>query len=106
MHVCNFAKTAKFLINEGDLKEAAFLLHQAIEQTYSTFLLVLTNYSPASQNLKFLRRLAEDQKLEMANMWLKEQTRFKAWFNIINQAYVKARYFPHFETTEVHSTGS
>lgn len=38
-------------------KAAAFTLHQAIEHTYATLLLVLTNYSPPSHKLTFLRAL-------------------------------------------------
>lgn len=54
-HAKVFTKTAAFCVGENDLKEAAFLLHQSIEQAYAALLLVLTNYSPASHNLKHLR---------------------------------------------------
>jgi predicted nucleotidyltransferase/HEPN domain-containing protein len=99
-HARVFAQTAGFLLQEGDIKEATFILHQAIEQTYSTFLLVTTNYSPSSHNLKFLRGLAEGQRNELAKAWPQDQQRYKAWFNIVNEAYVKARYSPHFDITE------
>ncbi|MFB8339791.1 nucleotidyltransferase and HEPN domain-containing protein [Brucella cytisi] len=99
-HASKFAKGAAFYCQEGDFKEAAFLLHQAIEQAYSTFLLVTTNYSPSSHNLKFLRRLSEGQRNELAKAWPQDQQRYKAWFNIVNEAYVKARYSPHFDITE------
>lgn len=99
-HASKFAKGAAFYCLEGDFKEAAFLLHQAIEQAYSTFLLVTTNYSPSSHNLKFLRRLSEGQRNELAKAWPQDQQRYKAWFNIVNEAYVKARYSPHFDITE------
>ncbi|ASV84574.1 nucleotidyltransferase domain protein [Ochrobactrum quorumnocens] len=99
-HARAFTRFSEFGINQGDLKEAAFLLHQAIEQAYSSFLLVTTNYSPASHNLKFLRRLSEGQRNELAKAWPQDQQRYKAWFNIVNEAYVKARYSPHFDITE------
>ncbi|ELT48200.1 hypothetical protein D584_15223 [Brucella intermedia M86] len=99
-HARVFAKTAGYLLEEGDIKEATFILHQAIEQAYSTFLLVTTNYSPSSHNLKFLRRLSEGQRSELAKAWPQDQQRYKAWFNIVNEAYVKARYSPHFDITE------
>jgi hypothetical protein len=98
-HARVFAKTAVFLLSESNFKEAAFLLHQAIEQAYAVLLLVLTNYSPASHNIKFLRSLAEDQAQDLAEVWPRDQQRFIAWFNIINEAYVKARYSRHFEIT-------
>ncbi len=99
-HARVFSKTARFLLDERDLREATFILHQAIEQAYSSFLLVTTNYSPASHNLKFLRRLSEGQRNELAKAWPQDQQRYKAWFNIVNEAYVKARYSPHFDITE------
>ncbi|MCA0008489.1 MULTISPECIES: nucleotidyltransferase and HEPN domain-containing protein [unclassified Mesorhizobium] len=98
-HARVFAKTAGFLLSESNFKEAAFLLHQSIEQAYAVLLLVLTNYSPASHNVKFLRSLAEDQAQELAEVWPRDQQRFVAWFNVINEAYVKARYSRHFEIT-------
>ncbi|TPJ12208.1 HEPN domain-containing protein [Mesorhizobium sp. B2-7-3] len=98
-HARKFAKGATFYRNEKDYKEAAFLLHQSIEQAYAALLLVLTNYSPASHNLKFLRSLAEDQVQELAEAWPRDQQRFVAWFNVLNEAYVKARYSRHFEIT-------
>lgn len=96
-HARKFAKGSLFYMNEGDLKESAFLLHQSIEQAYATLLLVLTNYSPASHNLKHLRGLAESQAQQLANAWPRDQQRFVAWFNILNEAYVKARYSKHYE---------
>ncbi|WP_192242656.1 nucleotidyltransferase and HEPN domain-containing protein [Mesorhizobium silamurunense] len=99
-HAKKFAKGAVFYQRERDFKEAAFLLHQSIEQAYGALLLVLTNYSPASHNIKFLRGLAEDQAQQLAEVWPRDQQRFVAWFNIINEAYVKARYSRHFEITQ------
>lgn len=99
-HARAFTRFAQFGINQGDLKEAAFLLHQAVEQAYSSFLLVTTNYSPASHNLKFLRRLAEGHRNELTKVWPQDQQRYKSWFNMVNEAYVKARYSPYFDITE------
>ena len=96
----DFSKGAQFYASAGNLSLAAFELHQSIEQAYATLLLVLTNYSPASHNLKFLRGLAEEQHRALAEIWPRDQQRFIAWFNIVNEAYVKARYSRHFEITE------
>jgi uncharacterized protein len=98
-HAKTFAEGAAFFTGKGKHKEAAFLLHQAIEQAYATLLLVLTNYSPASHNIKFLRGLAENQARDLTEVWPRDQQRFVAWFNIINEAYVKARYSRHYEIT-------
>ncbi|NOV20927.1 HEPN domain-containing protein [Ensifer adhaerens] len=96
----NFLQLARSAAAANMWKEASFLLHQSIEQAYATLLLVLTNYSPASHNLNFLRGRAEEQHRELAEIWPRDQQRFAAWFNIVNEAYVKARYSRHFEITE------
>ncbi|AHK45865.1 putative nucleotidyltransferase protein [Ensifer adhaerens OV14] len=92
--------TLSALVEARNLSLAAFELHQSLEQAYATLLLVLTNYSPASHDLKFLRGLAEEQHRELAEIWPRDQQRFTAWFNILNEAYVKARYSRHYEITE------
>ncbi|MGF6160680.1 putative nucleotidyltransferase/HEPN domain-containing protein [Ensifer sp. KUDG1] len=92
-----FLRTSRFCAGEGNHKEAAFLLHQSIEQAYSTLLLVLTNYSPSSHNLRFLRGLAEDRAEDLVEVWPEQPQRYAAWFNVLNEAYVKARYSPHYD---------
>ncbi|APG88044.1 nucleotidyltransferase protein (plasmid) [Sinorhizobium americanum CCGM7] len=98
-------RTARWQMGQiGDAPEwarlAAFSLHQATEHAYSTVLLSLTDYSPASHNLKFLRGLAEDRDQRLIEAWPRDQHRFTAWYNILNEAYVKARYSKHFQITE------
>ncbi len=87
-----FLDTFLYVLKQGREKEAAFQLHQAIEQAYATLLLVHTNYSPPSHNLAFLRSLSEDQDRRLSEAWPREQQRHRAWFNTLNEAYVKARY--------------
>lgn len=89
-----FLNGARFYRDEDDYKLAAFLLHQSIEQAYSSVLLVLTNYSPTSHNLRFLRGLAEERAQELTGVWREDQQRYVAWFNLIDEAYIKARYSP------------
>lgn len=91
-----YLKGARFYTVEADVDEASFLIHQSIEQAYSTLLLTLTNYAPASHNIKFLRALAEDRDRRLAVAWPRDRQRFTAWFNLINEAYVKARYSPYY----------
>ncbi|QPB19561.1 nucleotidyltransferase and HEPN domain-containing protein [Rhizobium sp. 007] len=92
--------TSHYALSKAREKEAAFLLHQSVESAYSALLLTLTNYSPPSHNLKFLRGLAEDQDRRLIDAWPRDQHRYIAWYNILNEAYVKARYSKHFEITE------
>ncbi len=96
----DFQKLFDAGIDKRMRKTAAFLLHQAIEHAYATLLLVLTNYSPPSHKLTFLRALAEDQDRRLAETWPREQQRHRAWFNTLNEAYVKARYSKHYVISE------
>jgi predicted nucleotidyltransferase/HEPN domain-containing protein len=88
--------------DQGEIwrKGAAFSFHQAVEHAYATVLLVLTNYGPPSHKLKFLRALAEDQDRRLAEAWPREQQRHRAWFNTLNEAYVKARYSRHYAISD------
>lgn len=95
-----FTKGAQFYLSERDYNHSAFELHQAIEHTYAALLLVLTNYSPPSHKLSFLRALAEDQDRRLLDAWPREQQRHRAWFNTLNEAYVKARYSKHYVINE------
>ncbi|MFC3162873.1 nucleotidyltransferase and HEPN domain-containing protein [Ciceribacter thiooxidans] len=81
-------------------KHAAFTLHQAIERSYSVVLLTLTSYAPPSHNLKHLRQLAEDRDHRLVEIWPRGRQRYSAWFNAINEAYVKARYSDHYEISQ------
>ena len=95
-----FCQLARYAISDEQRNHAAFNLHQAVETAYSCLLLTLTNYSPPSHNIKFLRGLAEDRDQRLIDAWPRDQHRFTAWYNILNEAYVKARYSKHFEITE------
>jgi predicted nucleotidyltransferase/HEPN domain-containing protein len=86
--------------DENWRKDAAFALHQSLEQAFSCTLLTLTGYSPPSHNIKFLRSLAEEQDRRLAEAFPRDQHRERAWFNTLNEAYVKARYSKHFEISE------
>jgi predicted nucleotidyltransferase len=96
----DFAEGSRFYLDKTKLALAAFMLHQSIETAYSAFLLTLTNYSPPSHNLVFLRGLAEGQNRRLADAWPRDRQRYTAWFNAVNEAYVKARYSPHYEISE------
>jgi len=95
-----FLDMSRIASERGYTENSAFELHQSLEQAYSCVLLTLTNYGPPSHNIKFLRSLAEDQDQRLADAFPRDQHRERAWFNTINEAYVKARYSKHFEIGE------
>ncbi|EJZ20264.1 nucleotidyltransferase and HEPN domain-containing protein [Rhizobium sp. Pop5] len=92
--------TSRYSLSKGRYNESAFLLHQAIEHAYSTLLLTVTNYGPPSHSLTFLRKLAEGRDRRLIDAWPRDQQRYRAWFNTINEAYVKARYSKHFDVSK------
>ncbi|MBN9982563.1 HEPN domain-containing protein [Rhizobium laguerreae] len=95
-----FLDTARYALSQGRGKEAAFLTHQSLEQAYSCVLLTLTNYGPPSHNIKFLRSQAEEQARLLTEAFPRDQHRERAWFNTLNEAYVKARYSKNYEISE------
>ncbi len=95
-----YKKGFDFYNREGDINEAAFLLHQAIEQAYASVLLTLTNYTPASHNLKVLRSFAEERDRRLIEAFPRDHHRERAWFNTINEAYVKARYSSQYKISQ------
>jgi len=92
-------KGAKFYISEGDSSWAAFLLHQATEHFYHTVLHVLTLYSPKSHKIKFLRDKSEDIARDLIPIWPRDSKFARRCFELLQQAYVNARYSPHYKIT-------
>lgn len=90
-------KGARFYIDEGDNKDAAFLLHQATERLYNGLLLVTTLYTPKSHNLVRLRGLVEQAHPELAEVWPGDSKFHRRCFELLRAAYVKARYSRHYK---------
>ncbi|RYY23406.1 MAG: HEPN domain-containing protein [Sphingomonadales bacterium] len=95
-----FLGTAQFAIGQGWRNRAAFLLHQAAEQLYHCTLLTLTLYSPKSHKLNFLRSHAEEVAPELIAAWPRADKSSRRCFELLRQAYVNARYSPHYEISD------
>ena len=78
-------------------KDAAFLLHQAVERAYVGFLLVHTFYFPRSHNIKFLRSLAEDVDQRLTAAWPRVGRPERRRFEMLKRAYVEARYSDQYD---------
>src|SRR5690606_11378253 len=91
---------AKFHIAQGNLKDAAFDLHQTAERFYHCVLLVCTFYTPHVHNLGFLRTQAERIDPRLIDIWPRETKAERARFEKLKDAYVKARYSKHYRITE------
>lgn len=91
---------AKFHMSQGNLKDAAFDLHQTTERLYHCVLLVVTFYTPHVHNLGFLRTQAERIDRRLCHVWPADNRRQRAMFEKLKEAYVKARYSKHYRISE------
>lgn len=94
-----FMRGGGYAIVDGDLRKAAFDFHQATERLYHCTLLVLTLYSPKSHRLNFLRGQAEDIAPDLIAAWPRGDKFSRRCFELLRQAYVNARYSPHYAVT-------
>lgn len=91
---------AKDALVKGKNNWAAFLLHQATEHFYHAVLHTLTLYSPKSHKINFLRDRAEDIARDLIPVWPRDDKFARRCFELLQQAYVNARYSPHYKITE------
>ena len=87
---------ARWFAERENFRDAAFMLHQAIERAYTGFLLVRTHYSPATHNIKFLRSLTEDLEPALRTVWPRDAREARRRFERLKRAYVEARYSEHY----------
>jgi HEPN domain-containing protein/predicted nucleotidyltransferase len=87
-----FYKTFNFSFNEGDLKEAAFLLHQTTERYYGAIQLVFTGYKPKTHDIEALGFLAKAVNMEFGKVFPLASVQERQRFSLLKKAYVDARY--------------
>ena len=97
---CRFFENALDNRQRGWTKEAAFLLHQATERFYHCLFLVRTLYSPKTHNLNQLRQLAEAIEPRLKEVWPRETKFERRCYELLREAYVKARYSRHYRISE------
>jgi HEPN domain-containing protein len=95
-HALSLARTSQ---ENGVLRDAAFMAHQAAERAYHCILLTLSLYSPKSHRLNFLRGQAEPLLLDLIQVWPRDTKFAQRCFELLRQAYVNARYSPHYKIT-------
>ncbi|WP_070157820.1 HEPN domain-containing protein [Sphingobium phenoxybenzoativorans] len=89
-----------FFMSQRELRDAAFILHQAAERLYHCVLLVCTFYTPHVHNLAFLRTQAERIDRRLVHVWPSDNRKERAMFEKLKDAYVKARYSKHYRISE------
>ena len=93
----SFYRGFRDALSHGDLKKAAFDLHQATEPLYQCVLLVLTLYTPYDHNIIFLRSLAEERDRSLFDVWPRGTRAERAMYQKLKDAYRKARYSRHYQ---------
>lgn len=95
-----FQAGAGFYVERGSANLAAFSLHQASEHLYHCILLVVTLYSGKAHNLAFLRKKAEAIDPRLAGAWPRDTKFERRCFELLREAYVKARYSEHYKISD------
>ncbi|WP_374394901.1 HEPN domain-containing protein [Sphingopyxis sp.] len=96
----SFVRGFRYALNDGDLKKAAFDLHQATERYYHCLLLVCSFYTPHVHNLTFLRTQAERIDSRVAEAWPRAAKADRSRFEKLKEAYIKARYSKHYRISD------
>lgn len=95
----NALQLARSSQENGVPRDAAFLLHQSGERAYHCVLQTLSLYSPKSHKLTFLRSQAEPLVHALIAVWPRDSKFGRRCFELLRQAYVNARYSPHYKIT-------
>lgn len=93
-------KLANVSMENRVARDAAFMLHQAVERFYHCTLLTLTLYSPKSHRLNFLRSQCEQVAPRLVAAWPRDDRFARRAFELLRQAYVNARYSPHYAISD------
>lgn len=95
-----FLLGAIFYNEQGLHKMASFNLHQACENYYNSIILTFTLYSPKEHSLIKLSARAKTHSLESSKAFPRNTEEEKRLFDLLQDAYVQARYSLHFRTTQ------
>jgi predicted nucleotidyltransferase/HEPN domain-containing protein len=93
-------KGARHFQEDRALNWAAFMAHQTAENAYVSVLLTLTLYAPHTHNIRHLRNTAEGLAPELRDVWPAQNGLSRRCFELIKDAYIKARYSKHYEITD------
>jgi len=87
-------------VKDRKYKVAAFLLHQAAEHSYKAILLVFTEYNPNEHYLMMLGHMAEKHARALRNIFPRKTEEQEELFNLLDYAYIGARYDPDYKITK------
>ncbi|MFH1613645.1 MAG: HEPN domain-containing protein [Planctomycetota bacterium] len=87
-------------LNDRSYNEAAFSLHQTTERSYKAILLVFTSYNPNEHYLMILGHMAGKHDRTLRNIFPRETAEQEELFNLLDYAYIGARYDPDYKITK------
>lgn len=96
----SFLRSARYSYKDQDYKIASFHLHQACENYYNSIILTFTLYSPKEHSLITLSGRAKTHTLESSEAFPRDTEEEKRLFDLLQDAYVQARYNLHFRVTK------
>jgi predicted nucleotidyltransferase/HEPN domain-containing protein len=89
-----------FYLNDREYKLAAFSLHQAVEHSYKTVLLIFGGECPQEHHLDILGDLAADYCHELKGILPRQTDEQTELFDLLDYAYIGARYDRHYKITK------
>ncbi len=95
----SFFIDSKNAYDRKDYEKSAFELHQAAECAYKTLLLVFTGYNPNEHCLGMLGEIAAEQDVSLADIFPKDTEAKQERFELLDYAYIGARYDPDYKIT-------
>ncbi|WP_216823582.1 HEPN domain-containing protein, partial [Niastella vici] len=95
-----FLDGAEYFATNGQYKPAAFLLHQATEHALRALLVSLTGLTAYGHNLKSLIRHSCFCAPDLDIIFPKNTDEEMELFDLLNTAYVSARYSPQYEISQ------
>jgi len=88
------------LFKKQKYKTAAFQLHQAVEHSYKTVLLIFGGECPQEHHLDILGDLAADYCPQLKGILPRETDEEKELFELLDYAYIGARYDREYKITK------
>ena len=96
----SFYRNFGYDMKHGDLRLAAFDLHQATESAYKALLLVSTNYTPYTHYLARHDEAIRDAIPDLPDFFPRTTKEEKDRFENFDRAYIGARYDPKYRISE------
>ncbi len=95
-----FYKGYQLYLTDRDYKEAAFMLHQAVERFYGAVMLVFTGYKPKRHNIETLGRRVSGCDAAFMKVFPRATADQDKMFKLLKKAYVDARYKKDYKITK------